>query len=320
MELRLLKEVQPHTWKSWLCVALLLLAAMIVSKDKHQIFLILLASVIPAFFASDRSNKVKLAVAAAFAVGFILIKGLIFEIHKWQLEWEFSNPEGLFGWQIKIDPLLYSIPFNDGMFIRQFKAPWIDEFMVPIYVYGFTTPLLVLVVYYVMTHRADKIVHALFCAHAVQYLVMLPFHFWVDGHQTWMIQNIYEGTTYMDPILGYRKYGIPTIPSLNHVFPSMHSSIAATMIILAWREKSLLLKWTFAIFNVLVIISTIYLGIHWIVDMIAGILIGWAMVKFADWVMARKKVQFFLSYSEEMAENLLKRRKAAETVNRPVSM
>lgn len=305
----LVRESQMSILKPLLLSLLILMIAIYLPArmGSYQIFLILFAMTIPAIYVSDRSDKNKFFVAIFFAIVFLLAKGLIFEIHRWQLIWEFSNTKGLFGWQIRLDPLLHSIPFNDGMWLRQFKAPWIDSFMVPIYVYGFSMPLLVLVIYYLLTHRADKIIHALFAAHAVQYLVMLPFHFWVDGHQVWLMQNIYEGTTFMDPIFAHRHHGIPTVPSLNHVFPSMHSSIAATMIILAWREKSLLIKWSFAIFNVLVIISTIYLGIHWIVDMIAGVTIGWAMVKFADWMLKRSFIKRMIHSVEQLVERIVNR-------------
>jgi membrane-associated phospholipid phosphatase len=322
MNLELVRESQVSLRKPLLLVGLVLIIAAFLPSgmENYRVFLILFASIIPATFASDRSDKSKLAVAVLYAIAFLFIKGLVFEIHRWQLIWEFSHPNGLFGWLLRIDPFLHAIPFNDGMWLRQFKSPELDSFMVPIYVYGFTTPLLVLLVYYVLTHRADKIVHALFAAHAVQYLIMLPFHFWVDGHQVWLVQNIYDGTSFMDPIMAHRSHGVPTIPSLNHVFPSMHSSIATTMIILAWREKSLLLKWTFAIFNVLVIISTIYLGIHWIVDMIAGVLIGWAVVKFADWMMNRKMVQRFISGSYTLVKDLINRKQKKEVYEDSVSL
>lgn len=68
---------------------------------------------------------------------FILANLTALWLHIWQLKWELSNPEGLFGWKIYIDGWLSSIPFNDGMWLRQFSTPLFDQIFVTIYIHGF---------------------------------------------------------------------------------------------------------------------------------------------------------------------------------------
>lgn len=226
------------------------------------------------------------------ALSFFIVANMsTFIIHVWQLEWEIANPNGLFGWQLKLNPLLYAIPYNDGMWLRQLAHPAVDHFFYTIYIHGFIAAIFTLAIYYALTAQPLKIVHAAIAGHFLQYILILPFHFWVDGHQVWLIQNMIEGTFYVDPLKGYRTVTEPIIPSLNHVFPSMHTSIATVAIILAWRERGLALKYFMVLLNVAIIISTVYLGIHWVVDIFGGIMFGYFCLKLADKIMRMSWLQ-----------------------------
>lgn len=217
---------------------------------------------------------------------FVVANYSTFLVHVWQLKWEIANPTSFYGWKLHIDQLLYSIPFNDGMWLRQFYHPMLNNLFVTIYVHGFVTCLLVLAVYFLLTGQPNKILHAMLAGHFLQYLLILPFHFLVDGHQVWWIQNQFEGFQFLDPIRDYRTIIDPVVPSLNHVFPSMHSSIATVVILIALRESSKPIKYFFVTLNVAIIISTIYLGIHWVVDLLGGVAFGYLVFKLADRIMA----------------------------------
>ncbi len=63
-----------------------------------------------------------------------------------------------------------------------------------------------------------------------------------------------------------------------NVFPSLHTSLSATVILFAWRTRTEIPRWTpIAMFlGVSIMIATMFLAIHWLIDVIAGI--GLALV------------------------------------------
>ncbi|GAE24514.1 hypothetical protein JCM9140_448 [Halalkalibacter wakoensis JCM 9140] len=252
--------------------------------ERLQFFLILLFPIILSY--KYFYFKKPLIKQSLVYLGFYIVLSLTtFVIHIWQLQWEIANPNGLFEFKVYIDPLLASIPFNDGMWLWELSTPSLDRFFVYIYIHGFVFCILGLCLYYLVTGQPRKILLAMFAGHFLQYLLILPFHFWVDGHQVWYIQNLWYGTNYIDPLLGYRTVTEPIIPSLNHVFPSMHTSIAIVTILLALREKSKMIKYFYTILNIGIIFSTVYLGIHWVIDLVGGALFGYLVLKVADKIM-----------------------------------
>lgn len=74
-----------------------------------------------------------------------------------------------------------------------------------------------------------------------------------------------------------------SINSSANVFPSLHVSFAVTVLLLAWRTRNQYPRWLWiaAIVAVSIVISTMFLGIHWLVDMIAGVILAIGSVRAA---------------------------------------
>lgn len=65
-----------------------------------------------------------------------------------------------------------------------------------------------------------------------------------------------------------------------NVFPSLHSSLSTTVAILAWQTRDQYPRWPPIAVPLAgaVLFSTVYLGIHWIIDVVAGVVLGWGSV------------------------------------------
>lgn len=74
-----------------------------------------------------------------------------------------------------------------------------------------------------------------------------------------------------------------------NVFPSLHTSLAVVVMLFAWRSRREYPRW-FPIASFVtscVVFSTMYLGIHWLIDVIAGILLAVGSVIGADRIVTR---------------------------------
>ena len=58
-----------------------------------------------------------------------------------------------------------------------------------------------------------------------------------------------------------------------NVFPSLHSSLSVTVALLAYRTRELYPGWTVVATFLAgsIVVSTMYLGIHWLIDVLAGV-------------------------------------------------
>ncbi|MFC6767497.1 phosphatase PAP2 family protein [Natrinema soli] len=79
------------------------------------------------------------------------------------------------------------------------------------------------------------------------------------------------------------------VSSNTNVFPSLHTSLAVVVLVFAWRSRSEYPRWfPLASFVVsCVVFSTMYLGIHWLIDVLAGIVLGVGAVWIAEWIVTR---------------------------------
>lgn len=75
-----------------------------------------------------------------------------------------------------------------------------------------------------------------------------------------------------------------------NVFPSLHTSLSATVGIFAYKTRSSYPKWfpVAAVLAVSVAISTMYLGIHWGIDVVAGLTLAVSSVWLSDRLVGRR--------------------------------
>src|SRR6056297_2937071 len=174
----------------------------------------------------------------------------------------------------------------EGEFILIFQSiqtPETTAYFSTIYVYGYTFLLIFPVIAY-FTLSDTRIFRRLLTAYALNYAIGLVLYILVIayGPRNLMPAELMERMLY-DTNPQY-QYLTREINTNTNVFPSLHTSLSATVAAFAWKTRSEFPKW-FPIAVVLaasVAISTMYLGIHWALDVVAGTMLAAACVSLSD--------------------------------------
>ncbi|MMZ61443.1 undecaprenyl pyrophosphate phosphatase [compost metagenome] len=107
----------------------------------------------------------------------------------------------------------------------------------------------------------------------INYLIAIPFYLLFPVNEVWsfapsgaslyMLEAFPEFNTIYRPLSG-----------INNCFPSLHTSISVTVAILAVRSGNR--RWaTIAVSSAAIIVFSIfYLGIHWLTDMLGGLILA----------------------------------------------
>ncbi|ELY97040.1 PA-phosphatase-like phosphoesterase [Natrialba chahannaoensis JCM 10990] len=178
-----------------------------------------------------------------------------------------------------ITPQLFELeqlvfPQNPVTVLQTFASPALTEFFVFIYIYGYAFLLLFPFVAYFALSKMDDL-STLILAFTANYAIGLVCY----------VLFIAYGPRNFDPLLFEPLlYDVfPQSQSLTNqvnqntnVFPSLHTSLSMTVFFLAWltREKYPLWVPISGVLAISVVISTMYLGIHWFSDVVAGTILA----------------------------------------------
>ncbi|MFD2169110.1 phosphatase PAP2 family protein [Tumebacillus lipolyticus] len=213
--------------------------------------------------------------------------------------WQTDSVHHYFQW----NDLFASIPFNDASFLWFYQPEWLVKLIGWVYWYGFTLSFWACIIRSFFTKDVKKMLHYAFAGFVLQVPLILPFYNTVLLQEVWYVYGLPD---MLDP--WYRHY-TSEAEALNWVqncFPSMHTSMAFAMLLMAMREKSRSFRWTMGTYCTLIILSTMYLKIHWVIDVLAGMLFAYAIVKLADLIMnkvvSRIAARFPLSSRKVVAE------------------
>ncbi|MFB6362487.1 phosphatase PAP2 family protein [Paenibacillus elgii] len=195
-------------------------------------------------------------------------KGIWFDIANWM----FENNRHPWNW----DSMMNSIPLNDAAWARTINHPVFDQIMVWIYNYGFVLSLWICIVRSYWTKSVKKMMSYALSGHLMQFPLILPFYNLILLREVWWVKG--------QPDLLGRNFASENemLVTVMNCFPSMHTSISFAMLLLALREKDRIFKYMMVTYCSLIIFSTMYLQIHWVLDVIAGMLFAYGVVKLAD--------------------------------------
>lgn len=165
--------------------------------------------------------------------------------------------------------------------LQSMATPELTTYFAFVYVYGYVFLLVFPMIAYFALSRPEPLRRTM-VAYGANYLIGVFCYvvFIAYGPRNTIIDHV-DGLLYSQ----YAQYQFVTT-AVNHetnVFPSLHTSMAVTAGLLAWTTRDEYPVWVpiSAVLAISVVISTMYLGIHWATDAIFGIVLGWISVSIA---------------------------------------
>ena len=167
------------------------------------------------------------------------------------------------------------------------------EFFTVSYVIGFAFLLVAPAVLYFLSGRAgQRRLKELLVAYMLNYAV---------GTVCYTLFVSYGPRNHLETVSGlmYRVYPqtqdlTAAVASNTNVFPSLHTSLSVAVLAVAWRSRRTHPRWTpvAAVVAAAVVYSTMYLGIHWLVDVVVGVALGVGSVSAAARIVDRAESRF----------------------------
>jgi membrane-associated phospholipid phosphatase len=173
------------------------------------------------------------------------------------------------------DDLFRSIPYNDGSIFRSYQPEPFTWFMRWVYDYGFILAWGAALLRSFLLRSTTKMVRYTLASHMLQLPIIVPFYTAILLNEVWYVEGTPDG-------MARNLEGTELLYTVRNCFPSMHTSVSFAMLLLAWRERGSLYRWGMVTYCALVIYSTLYLTIHWVLDVIAGIALGGFTVWLVD--------------------------------------
>ena len=188
---------------------------------------------------------------------------------------------------LNVTGLIYSIEGAFVGWLQTFATPWLTAYFSFVYLPGYVFLLVFPLVAYVALPDLRPLKRTT-VAYTVNYGVGLVLYVLFIAYGP---RNLIPDA--VDPLL-YTTY--PSAQLLTsevnvntNVFPSLHTSLSTTAAILAYRTRREYRGWFLVAVPLAasVAASTMYLGIHWATDVVAGLILGAASVYAADAVLDR---------------------------------
>lgn len=226
------------------------------------------------WFASGRNPFVaaysfirELIVSRKFLILFALMVGILL-VNSLELKWEES-----LNFTTDFTPWFFAI---EGHFVQNFQqlfhAQWITEITAFFYVIVFQALLIASLGIYA-SGKNMVYVHAVCYTVILNYLVAIPFYLFFPINEVWSYAPS-GAVFYMYEVFPNFDAAYRPLSGINNCFPSLHTSISVSMAILAVRSGNR--RWAIAacISAFIIVFAIFYMGIHWLTDMIGGLVLA----------------------------------------------
>mgnify|MGYP006285033667 CR=1 FL=1 len=186
----------------------------------------------------------------------------------WMLDWNITG-------------VIYSIEGSLVPQIQSFATPALTALFSYVYVYGYVFLLVFPILAYLALEDRKPLREA-FLAYGFNYGVgVVCYVLFIAYGPRNLMPDLVDSLMYIN--WPQSQLLTSKINSNTNVFPSLHASMSMTVAVLAYRTRRTYPRWLLvsAPLAGLVMVATMYLGIHWGIDVAAGLLLGAASVAFA---------------------------------------
>lgn len=210
----------------------------------------------------------ELITSPRFLVLFLAMAGILL-VNKYEQQLEqqyFTN-------QKDFTPAVFQL---EGLLVKNlqelFYAPWLTPVLVYFYILVFQALIIGSIgVYLIQQNKA--LVYGSLYAILINYALAIPFYLLVPVNEVWSYAPAGVSFLMLDVFPSFETIYRP-MSGLDNCFPSLHTSLSVTMALLSFRSGNK--RWMFicGISAAIIVFSIFYLGIHWVTDMVAGVLLS----------------------------------------------
>ena len=135
-------------------------------------------------------------------------------------------------------------------------------------------------------------------AYALCYALAVPFYLFFPVNEVWChaalaagatsctdstaVATVHPAVQNLATNFQWVRDHLYSFNEVNNCFPSLHTAISAAMAGIAWGGPSRRYQHVAWVFAAMIAFSTIYLGIHWVVDVAAGLVLAAVAVHFVS--------------------------------------
>lgn len=185
---------------------------------------------------------------------------------------------------VEITDTLYQIEGEFVVWVQSFAGTYTTAYFSYMYIYGYVFLLTFPLVAY-FTHHKTEPIRTLLWAYLFNYMLGLIVYLFIVAYGP---RNILPHV--VEPLLYSTfpefQYLTRSVNRSTNVFPSLHTSLSMTVLFVAIQTRDIFPRWlpVAAVFALSIVISTMFLGIHWVSDVVAGIVLAAVSVALAGLV------------------------------------
>ncbi len=157
--------------------------------------------------------------------------------------------------------------------IQRAASPALDWLFTGAYILLFPQAVIICLVLYTVD-RDRPAMRQFLAGFAANYILALPFYLFFPVREAWAFSGTDAITLRMDAAAPVLMQAYRPMSGIDNCFPSLHTSLAVTALLVARDRPRPRLAGFLATVAAATVLSIFYLGIHWITDAAAGVLLA----------------------------------------------